>query len=71
MAKKGRMIYLPKQAIDEMEDIKREDNIFSSSEAFRKMVQYAEVGRELQRLKNLDWSRKKVLEEQEKSKRKK
>ena len=59
----GRMIYLPQVVLDEMVDIKREDNIFSNSEAFKKMIQYARVGREANRIMNLDWSKKSNLPE--------
>lgn len=59
--KKGRMKYCPPSVIDEIEDIKREDELFGDSEAFRKMVKYARVGREAQRMIKLDWSKSKSL----------
>lgn len=59
MAKKGRMRYVPPVVIDEIEDIKREDEIEKGSEAFHKMVKYARVGREVKRMATLDWRRKK------------
>jgi hypothetical protein len=49
--------YVPPSLIDEINDIKREDDIFSQAEAMRKLVKYAQVGREAQRLIRLDWSR--------------
>ena len=59
----GRMIYLPRVVLEEMMDIKREDNIQSNSEAFRKMTQYTRVGREANRIMNFDWSKKSMLPE--------
>lgn len=58
MAKKGRMVYVPSIVIEEVEDIKREDDIFQGVEAMRRLVKYARVGREVNRMRNLDWSRK-------------
>jgi|2_EtaG_2_1085320.scaffolds.fasta_scaffold11055_3 hypothetical protein len=49
------MKYLPSIVIIEMEDVKREDSIDSDAEAFKKMTKYARVGREVQRIKNLNW----------------
>lgn len=60
-AKRGGMVYIPTVIIDEIEDIRREDRIESKSEAFKLMTKYARVGREVNRLKklNYDWSKKK------------
>ena len=44
---KGRMIYVPPVIIDEVKDIQREDDIESRPEAFRNLVKYARIGREI------------------------
>jgi len=73
MIVKGRLKYVPKIVLIELDDIKREDDIFADAEAFRKIVKYARVGRELNRLKNVhyDWSKKARLPPVEFNKRKK
>ena len=58
MAKRGRMKYVPAIFIDELEDLKQEQDIRSGSEACRKLAKYARVGREVERIKNLDFRRK-------------
>jgi len=56
------MMYVPPVVIDEIDDLRREDgDIIFGSEAFRKLVSYARVGREVNRLKRLDWSKYKPL----------
>ena len=55
--KKGRVGWIPALLWTEAEDIKREDNINSDSQAMRELVKYARVGREAKRLITLDWSR--------------
>lgn len=60
MAKKrGRAVFAPGIVIEEINDIMREDNIFEQSEAFRKLVKYSREGREVGRILNLNWSKKK------------
>ena len=60
MSKKGKNKYVPSIVLIELRDIQREDGIMMEAEAFRKMVKYTRVGRELNRLKNIhyDWSKK-------------
>jgi len=53
--KKGRMKYVPPIVIDELEDIQREDKIGEDAQAFRELVGYARVGREMKRIMKLDW----------------
>ena len=55
--RKGKMIYAPAIVINEIEDIIREDKLFQRSEAFKEMVRYTRVGREVKRLRYLDWRR--------------
>ena len=57
MAKRGKNTYVPSIIIDEIKDIQREDEVDSQSEAFKKMVKYAQAGRETKRLMRLDWSK--------------
>lgn len=55
------MVYIPTIIIDEIEDIRREDKVNSRVDAFKELVQYARVGREVKRLTDFgtDWSKKK------------
>jgi hypothetical protein len=57
MAKHGKMAWFPAVVIDELEDIKREDDISDHSEAVKKLVKYARVGRETKRLATFDFSK--------------
>lgn len=50
MAKKGRMIYVPPRVVDELEEIKQEDQLTKNAKAFDEMVKYSRVGREAKRL---------------------
>lgn len=61
MSQRGRMKWMPAVVIDEIEDIKREDDVHADAEAMRKLVGYARVGRESKRLIRLDFSKKKPL----------
>ena len=42
---------------DEVEDIKREENLVFNSEALRSMVKHARIGREMERIAKFDWSK--------------
>lgn len=55
--KKGRHKWCPASVIDELDDIKREEDIKSDAQAFTKMVKYTRVGREARRLVTLDFSK--------------
>lgn len=55
---KGKRLYLPAMVVKEMEDIKEEDNIEQTCIAFRELVKYARVGREINRWMKLDMRRK-------------
>ena len=46
----GRMRYLPKLVIDEIEDIKLENNINDNGWAMKELVKYSRVGREVEKL---------------------
>lgn len=50
-------MWLPPVIIDEMDDIKREDDLIKNVEAFNKMVKYCRIGREMKRLNRFDFSR--------------
>ena len=54
---KGRMKYLPSMVMEEIEQIKRENRIFKDNYAMREMVKYARVGRELERIKNFNFTK--------------
>ena len=43
---KKRIKYVPEFALKELNNIKREEDIFSNSEAWRKMARYSVLGRE-------------------------
>ena len=57
VSKKGKKLYVPPVLIDEIEDIKREESLDGNSVAMRKMVEHARVGREVERLVKLDFSK--------------
>ena len=61
MKKKGKNKYVPPVIIDELDDIKREDNLQSDIEAWQKMTKYTRVGREAKRMFRFDWSKSKHL----------
>jgi len=61
MLSKGRIVYVPSILMLEVEDIKREENIRKRAHAMRKLVEHARIGREIDRLVRLDWTRKKTL----------
>lgn len=61
MAKTGRMIYVPKIVLDEIDDLRVEEGFMPNSEAFNKLVKHAEIGREVNRIFNLDFSHKKKM----------
>ena len=51
MQKKGKIVYVPRIVVEELDNIKREENLFGTSEAFRKMVGYAKVGKEVKTIR--------------------
>lgn len=58
MKQKGKLLYVPSGILEEISDIKREDKLTSNADAFREMVKYTRVARELKRMMNLDWRKK-------------
>jgi len=62
MRQKGRPMWVPPVVIDELEDVKREDGLESSAEAFKHLVKHARIGREVNRMKRFDWSKAKELQ---------
>jgi len=54
---RGQLKYLPKEVLKELDNIKINFNIDKDSNAFRKMVDFSEVGREI--TINLSFERKK------------
>lgn len=57
--RRGKNQYVPFIVIDELADIKREDSLNANAEAYRKLVKYARVGREVKRIATLDFTRAK------------
>jgi len=55
---RGRMVYAPPEIINELEDLKAEEQIKSNARAFIKAVDYIKVGREVNRISHLKfkWS---------------
>lgn len=51
--KTGRMTYVPRIVLDEIDSIKKSENIEIGSEAFRKLIGYARIGKEFQVKKNI------------------
>lgn len=54
----GKMKYLPKVVIDEIDDLKLEHNLQQDHVAMEKMVDYTRVGRELERMMKLNFTHK-------------
>ena len=59
MLKKGKVRYVPPSVWDEVEDIKREEGLVFNTEAMRQLVKHARVGREMERIAKLDFSKSK------------
>lgn len=58
MALRGRMKYIPKDILEELNVIKLNKNL-KDSEAFREMKKYSSVGREVERLMNFGFGKQK------------
>ena len=58
--RRGVVGWMPKALVSEADDIMREEGLNKRADAIQKMVQYAQVGRELKRLSNLNtnWAKK-------------
>jgi len=58
--RRGAVGWMPKALIMESEDIMREEGLTKRADAIQKIVQYAQVTRELKRFTNFntDWSKK-------------
>lgn len=57
MTKRGQYKYLPKEVLMELDNVKLNFNIDKDSNAFRKMVDFSEIGREI--TINLNFERRK------------
>ena len=55
MTKRGRMVYIPPNLLDEAEDIMREKGLNKRTDAFKDLTKYAKVGREAERIYKLDF----------------
>jgi len=49
---KGKKIWFPKTAVEEIEKIKIDEGIITNHEAIRKLVKHAQVGRELDKIRS-------------------
>ena len=50
MVKRGRLKYVPRNVLDEIEILKSEEKTSKDVVAFNKMVEHARVGRELEKV---------------------
>lgn len=57
---KGKNKYIPKMVLVELNDIKVEEKLSSSADAFKLMAKYSQVGRELSRMTRLNFSHKPI-----------
>lgn len=48
---KGRVTYVPKNVLDTLDNIKSEKNIFDQADAFQEFNNYANLGREVEKIK--------------------
>lgn len=55
MAKKGKVGWIPGIILDEVDDIMQEDDLEVNSEACKKLVKYARVGREVNRMRKFPY----------------
>jgi len=55
---KGRMIYVPKIMLNEIDDLKTEHKIKENKLAITKIVEYTRVGRQLERMMTLNFKYK-------------
>lgn len=55
MPKSGRYVYVPNFILEEINNIKEEDNINKRSDAFRRMTLYSQVGRKTIKKKKLEF----------------
>ncbi len=51
MSRKGRIKYVPKSVIEELDYIRKGESL-PDSEAFRDMVRYSQIGREVERFRS-------------------
>jgi len=51
--KRGKNMWMPPVLIDEIKDIQKEEGLDIKTEAMRKLVKYARVGREVKNMKDL------------------
>ena len=52
--KKGKIVYVPEIAVQEADNIMKDINLKSRSEAFIEMAKYSRVGREVDKIGRLD-----------------
>jgi hypothetical protein len=53
----GKIRYIPSVVVDEVEDIRRENNVYDQAEAMKQLIKYARVGREMERIMKLKWNK--------------
>lgn len=53
--RKGRMVYVPPNVIEEAEKIQESKDLATRSRAFDEMVKYCQVGREAEKILKFDW----------------
>jgi hypothetical protein len=58
MRKKGRTGWLPSMVLDELDDIKREEQLDNKGDAFKFMTKYCRMGREINRIRRFDFTGK-------------
>ena len=51
MRRKGKVKYVPPNVLQELENVKAERNFDSDADAFKDMVRYCEIGRELEKMR--------------------
>ena len=50
MKKKGKILWVPATTINELTNIKKENNLHKDSDAFRRMEEFSRVGREARKM---------------------
>jgi hypothetical protein len=54
MAKRGKTMYAPKVLLEEIQDLKIEEGLSSNKETIGRLVQYSQIGREVNRIRTLN-----------------
>lgn len=58
--KMGKRMYVPKNVVDELEQIKKKENLNKNVQAFNKILEHTRVGKEMEHMAGFWFGKKKV-----------